>query len=761
MEDDILDLISQGLYTQAHQLVAQRIKKFPGRQYFHALDHLISWKQGRRLEAETAMLALKDQHPNDLKTLGLMYNFFLDAGRPQDANGAYEDAMKRYPTAENVGFDWFRHSLQRNQYDIRVWNRIFMAMQRNHKLSRLYKYWTAFTYLLLIKLGSLSDKEEATFKVLGLRMVEPLGHENNQELFVLLQFWALNGQIDQAVAAVEKAPFDFDIMVLYRAILEDAGQHQRVWDYCVGVLAKYEDFNSTKAVIRAGKELGKSADEVVDALKQGLGDWDTLRNLWLARVELAQVFGTPVADALQAYLDRFGGKLCCVNDIGPYAELYAGLTVPLDDSLSTGAVIRRINAQKIKYLADPSLDVDAFIAENDAIVASAGEVRLAEFDLDPVSELALLSIILDLNRDSSSANVVKSLCKLERLLEKDLHNHKLLLWTTKLYTQLNCGAVLPTLYKRLLIKMVQHETLGHLVDDAHANKDLAALFVEMFRFYKTAAMEITDALSTGFNNGTFNKLELMVGFARRLHPLVLLMLCVLQNIRQLVLCNDWKYANYFAGELLAMVNEVSGLLADNRDFTTEWKLGVFSEPLEGLVGMDVKPLATDVHAWALRYLNVWSSDPAHLKLLNKHISLVKARNPFEKMLNQCYLNLFKLKHGVSDNERQLILNWFGKNMTAAKVQQAAVPADVLLGELNRNLAGFSEFAKLASLVFKRTLVPQVKKQVDLVMAELRKVRWADQQRAELDTIKRGLDLELQSGVNGVIAWVEKSTVAFT
>ncbi|CAN3375476.1 hypothetical protein DIURU_002330 [Diutina rugosa] len=738
MDDDLVDLIDQGQYSHAQQALAQRIKRFPNRPYYPALQNLCLFRQGQQKDAVTKMLKLRDSNPNCTKTIGVMYDFFVEAGKLSEANLCYENAMKRYPTAESLGTTWLNKTLTTHQYSPRLWNRIFMNLQRNQKSSREFKYWTAFTYLLILKSGDATEKEIPLFKQLALRLIEDLGYENAQELYVLAQLWAMNGETDKVVAAVTSSPVNFDVMVVYRNILQEANADQQLFDYCKLILSQFEDFTSTKLLIESGKKLGMSYDEVAEHL-----DSKPTRNNLLAKVELAKVFDKPLDPAVQQYFNAMKSKLCCVNDLKGY-KIH-----PKFEEKSSN-VVAQVNEVKFKYLAGEKFDD---VAEELSKSLSAKSV---EYDSDPVNEVRLLKVILDLQKDSTPQNIIKNICILEDLVETDKYNHKLLLWLLKLYNQLNCGSSIQYFYTRLSIRMVQHETLGHLAMWAQPSKDSCKIFNDMYRFYLTAESEVIECIATGFNQGNYTKLESFIRFGDRMHRSIGRVYALLMNVRQSLLTNDWSYTKFFLDRLVNYENLLDMNYQDNRDFISEWKLGTFDEPLDELKQMTNNVNVADVKLWALQYLVAYTNDPQHFKLFNKAMGSHKAATAFDKLLLQYYLNVFKLSQSSTKKpEVESCLNYLNKNLNSTKIA-ATMPKDVLSGELNQNLYRFVEFTKLVGMLLKRKPNDAVKKLIDSTLADLRKQNWTQQQLAALNDIKKELAPEHRKTVEVLAKTIEKS-----
>jgi N-terminal acetyltransferase B complex non-catalytic subunit len=741
-DKQILELIDQGGYTQAQQLLSKKIQKFPQRSYYYALQNQVLLKMGKKDQALEATHNLLKKVPSDPQTLSIIYDTYMELGQENDANLAYEQVIKRFPTSETLTLEWFDKSI--DKLDLRQWNKIFVYLSKNSS-SRLYKFWNAFTYLMLIEKQLATEKEDQLFKMLGLRMIEELTpFENCQELYVYVSFLALNGQSDKVIEVITSTSLnlDLDLMVKYRQILYDSNHWVELLEYTKEILfvQKLDDFTSWKYFIEAGKSLDISRDEMQSYFKL-----DT-RNCSLALIELALVYGLDPEPAFTNYYEKFNHKLCCVNDLKGYLSNinHEKFQILVDKSseqiLSSNPsspkdLTRLINNQKFVYILGTD-DVDTFLSTNWMIYniyKDNKDIRGGEFDNNPLNELTIISIILDLQKDQSSKNVIKNIAIIYKLLETDKFNHKLKLWLMKLFSRLNTGNLISYHYDKLKIRMLQHESLAHYLKNVNPSKDNLTLFVDIYRFYMTANEEIRSCILTGFNKGTFNKLASFIDLGDKLtHSLTAKFIC-LNILKFSLILNDHAYVNYFVRDLIT--NAKTENFIDNCDVTSEWKLGIFEKPLE----MFEKNLEEiDIKLWTLRYLIMFTEDSQYFKQYNKIVSSYKLKSPFDNLMNQVYLNIFKLFIHRNDKEIDGLTNYLIKNLKFAKLKPTLIGNDILSSQVNNNIISFVEMSRVMGVLAKKhrqvNFAP-LKSVLDQTVMDLKAYNPKEQQLTELSKME--------------------------
>ncbi|ODV76857.1 uncharacterized protein CANTADRAFT_34762, partial [Suhomyces tanzawaensis NRRL Y-17324] len=760
-DSELLSLVAQGSYASAQTILARKIKKFPNRSFYHALTNQILHKQGKTSQAIANNLALLAKTPNDPQAVGLLYEFFdeFEEYAPQ-ANQAYENVIKKYPgsdASKELLLDWFDRSVPK--YDLKLYNKI-LAHLRTQTKDRRYAFWTALVYLQLIPQAP-TPKEAELYVQVALRLVEPLRPFASQERYVYLQLLVHAGQyatITNEVATI-KDGMDLDTQLVYLDALEQTQAWDALYELARTLLVDngFDDFDTWKYLIKAGQQvLASPWDELV-----ALVDACTTRNAALARVELAlQVDPSRYSDAVMAYYSRFAHKSCCFQDLKHYLarkecpELREAIRAndgeedPGVTSLSD--FTRLVNLQKLAFYLEPAPSrefVESHIATNWQICRLCPPDLTGEHDINPVNELAMVAILLQLELDSSPGSIVKAIVELSSLLESDPYNHTLKLWLMKLHSNLNTSNSLMPLYQSLKIKMIQHETLGHYLYPTNPSKKHLEDLITIFRFYLTSNEEVRSSIREGFEKGTYSKLGSFISFGKRLDVSVSRYHVICSVLRYLLILLDTGYVSYFSNLLEQKLDALMNMaeFSDNRDFKIEWK--VLGEPMTSLDHLSVPTnylTTNDLKLAVLKYVLVFcdaADSPAavkHLKHYNKILSSqFKAAVPFDDLLYKLTLNLLKLFKQHKAGDVQLCLNYLVKNLKFDKLKGSLIPSEGILSwKLSHNIQGLAEIIRIARLLMTqgKSAVPSapLKPVLDDLVKELKSFGIIKKQVAELE-----------------------------
>lgn len=765
-DSEILDLIDDGAYTQAQALVTKKIKKFPNRSYYYALNNHILHKQGHTAKATTNNLALLNKYPNDPQTVGLLYDFFELVGCEKEAISAYENVVKRYPTTSlALLLDWFQRSV--GKFDSKLYSKIFSSIYKVDKL-KLYTFWHSFAYLLQIKKGKLSEKEATLFRSLGIKIIQELVPETPDELYVYVKFLELNGNYEQIVDALYTSPLlNLELQLILLHALVEAENWNTLYTFTQDLLfsKRFDDYDTWKLYIMAAKKMDIPYPQVVEKVGQA----PKSRNTCLTLIEAAIAYNEPAP--IKNYYDNYSHKLCCFPDLKYYLEhigpeFIGHLKVQFDEIInsnpsSVNDLTRLVNIQKLQYVlghrlyleSKDTLDLDLgakiklFIADNWKIYniySTNTSIRGGEFDNNPLNQLTLISIVLDLRIDHSTPNVIKNIVILLHLLKADEYNQNLKLWLIKLVSNLNCTNLVSYYYKKLNIKMVQHETLGYLLSPVSPSKDSLSDLVNIYRFYLTTDEELKSSIVKGFEKGVFSKMESAINFGSRLSNSKTRNFIILSIIKFSLILNDFGYITYFVNSLKANAQQLLDTVefTDNSDYTSEWKaIAVFDD--QNLLSEPTKKFSsTHIKLSAIKYLVMFEDDAEKISSYMKHYNKILANSKSSDIFYKLDQGLLKLlKQNLNQNEVQSNLNYIVKNLNFDKLK--AQLGNVLSWETNQLFMSMVEFIKTTQFLLKRSTAkyPQLNSACSQLASELKKFSVANKQINGLKEIKRTLKLD--------------------
>ena len=793
-DNEILDLVDEGSLTRAQALLTKKIKKFPNRSYYYALNNQILHKQGQTSKAITNNLALLNKFPNDPQAVGLLYDFFDQLGYEKEAISAYENVVKRYPTSSlPLLIEWFQRSV--GKFDSKAYSKIFSSIYKIDKL-RLYTFWHSFAYLLQIRAsqqkesgtktsgqlsGKISEKEATLFKSLGMKIIQDLTPETPDELYVYVKFLEMNGEYAEIVNVLQTSSLmNLELQLIFLDSLVQAENWQLLHTVSAHLLfvKKFDDFDTWKLFVMAAKKVGVTYQELNDKVTGA----PKSRNTCLTLIEAAITYDQPAP--FDNYFENYFHKLCCFPDLKFYLDhLGPQFIMKLktqfkeiieSNPTSVNDLTKLVNIQKLLYVlvhkeskslestveqdtqvatdskgSQPSFDdeIDDYVNNNwkiYSIYSSNTSIRGGEFDNNPLNQLTLISVVLDLRRDLSTPNIIKNITILLHLLKSDEYNQNLKLWLIKLISNLNSTNLVNYYYKKLNIKMVQHETLGYLLSPTSPSKDSLSDLVTIYRFYLQTDDELKSSITKGFEKGVFTKMESAINFGSRLANSKSKNFVVLSIIKFSLMLNDFGYLTYFVDFLKSNSQRLLDTVefVDNCDYTSEWKaISIFND--HDLLSKPTQKQFTTAHIKlsAIKYLIMFENDAEKITTYMKHYNKVMATNKspdtlFYK-LDQSLLKL--LKQNLNQNEVQSNLNYILKNLNFDKLKTELL-LDILSWATNHNIMSLVEFIKTAQFLLKRSSskYPQLKAACDQLSSELKKIGAVNKQISELKEIKKTL-----------------------
>lgn len=696
-DDDILDAINEGRFPSAKRDLASKLKRFPNKSYYWALQCYYLYACGDIEQSEKECRILKQKIPSDPESLELLADVFKKLGHKRDANEVWENAVKKYPTTSLI-LTWFNRAV--DNFDARNMQKASMILQKHASLKREYRVWAALANYLW-SLEALEEKEKNLHISLALGLIEkaePL--HNNQETFVKAQILAAKKDYTSLVSVLLALPSrDLDLTLLYLDALDQSENWQKLHEEASRLLfdQNFNDFDTWKHLIRASHHLEIGQDEL-----QKLNTLDS-RNSYVANMEIASQYGSGMESAIDTYWAKFSAKPCCSLDLSNYAlstEFFDRITLEAaelvkSDTIDARTVAVLTNVEKLLVSRDSSHKVDW--------------TKYAKYDYPELSDLYVIHVIQDLAENWTSDRLVLHIVHLEHFAKTDPENFRVKLWLLNLYGQINASSFALKVYSQLAIKMVQHDLYLYKVEPIPNGRNLKDL-VQTFRFYLTSDEEVKLYVGCVFEKELYTKTEDFLRFGKRLSTSLSRHLLVLKIMRMARRLHS-EYYNYFYRMLkerkeVILSDEFS--VCDNRDFKTEYNVGIELGPLafqnhERAKGKEYVQLhylvellvveKNDVHvARYLKLLNKWLSTPAYVGQLT----------PFESHVFKLYLSIFKIVKDSECKDFQQQVNFVGKNLDFKKFRPHIAKLPPLSGELSHMLVEMHEIIGLIRALLKNS-----------------------------------------------------------
>lgn len=706
--DPILIAIEEGRFASVKLDLAAKLKRFPEKSYYLALNCYFLAQSGNITSAEAQCRSLKAKIPSDTQALEILARTFIKLGCPAEANEIYENAVRKYPSTDLL-VTWFSRNVR--LFDTKNTQKAAMLLRKHAKSNRSYAMRAAFVNYLWSTQCSL--EKEAT---LSLNLAEQILDElspftSNQEIFVqMVVFEKLQKyeEIVKLIAPVDQR--DLELTISYLNSLDQVGKWEELYSVCHKLLFEdeFNDYNTWQYLIKAAKNSGKSERDVLGLIKLGS------RNSYMATIETAKVYQSDSDAAILSYYGAFSTKPCCIYDLS-LIDLSSAFYEKVDldfsammakDTLSEKEACALSNLVKLRLRQNPSLDLQWS--------------EFSKFDSRGLSDVYLICMIKALDKDHSPQKVIEHIVYLEHLVKNNSENFRVKLWLLNLYTSINASSMAVKVYKDLKIKMIQHDTLSFKLDLEPSLGNLNEL-VQIYRFYLTSDSDVEDYVQKGFDKDLYSKLQDFLQFGKRLTSSLsrhLLILRILQMSRML----NHSYYNYFYKVLADSKAEImtdSFSVSDNRDSSTDYNLGCELPRILILYNKEHGPGREYAKLYYLKELLIVENNATEnaklLKSFNKILSnplFTKQLSPFENHLFKLLLSLFKLTKGGNEKDKALDLSYLVKNLDFKKLKQKFIDnLPGLSNQRNQVLVGTVDLCKLCQMLLTQILLVKAAKQL--------------------------------------------------
>lgn len=659
--DEILEAINQGSYQYAQSQLTKKLKQFPTKSYYWALQYYYLFSTGKFDEALNKSVELKSKVPSDPNTLNVLYDLFIKLGKANYANEIFENAIKKYPN-QSIILNWFKKSLE--NFDIKNLQKSSLQLSKFNKSNELYSSWASFGYFLLTNLPNLSDKEKTLYQTLSLKLIDDSKGLNNQLAYVMTKVYSQQLKFEKTVELIDGLPeseVDLDLTIIYCKSLYNLQNWTLLKEKSSNLLFvdNFNDFDTWCYYIESCNNLSVPKKDV---------QFDTnSRNSYLAKIHLDTVYNVDLTDSITQYYNKFKSKPCLLIDLQKYInESNKQVLIPLLDIETTNVDVM-VNVYKLKkyYSLDSTTDLSTVYNPKDP----------QTFDLVLEDQIGSIPT-------STPNKIIEKIIILEYLHSKDSQNYKIESWLINLYSLINCSSLSLYHYQNLKIKMIQHDTLSYkILPSLHPS--MLNHLIEIYKFYLTADLEVQDNLYKAFEQGILNKLQDFLNFGSRISNSASKYLIVLEILKFSRISSS-DYYGYFIKLIKSLKNNILAEdfnLSDNRDSTTDIKftngLVNFTKEEIGQIYPNMIKNEEYIKLNLLKELIIIENDSDQISKLfkgfNKILSDSKIKSHltnFENWLFKIYLTFFKIfkLDDTKEQEVSTLINHLSKNLKIDKIK---------------------------------------------------------------------------------------------
>ncbi|GAA5951742.1 hypothetical protein JCM3765_003103 [Sporobolomyces pararoseus] len=299
---------------------------------------------------------------------------------------------------------------------------------------------------------------------------------------------------------------------------------------------------------------------------------------------------------LLAYLEQFGGKMCCFDDLKPYLDILRAEEAQVvlqkakeiaskKEKLSMDEARRSINALKIvRYLSSEQTVEEEVSSANDYLERYFSNLALGKdlppTELQPADDFALLSAqafvsAYHLSNDRSYLEQAAAL--LDHALRSSKYKYQSRILLINIYRLLGASSLSLSHYRIFAVKNIQYDTLSHLILNRGATfaiesgKELGVHeeAIQTERWYKMGQNEAAQMCVQTFTLPNYGKVEDFAEFRSRLDNSLEMSLSALEVLRTRLLRGllDTPQIDQAVSNVKELA-ESTTQLHDNRDFKT-------------------------------------------------------------------------------------------------------------------------------------------------------------------------------------------------
>ncbi|KAG0043629.1 N-alpha-acetyltransferase 25, NatB auxiliary subunit [Gryganskiella cystojenkinii] len=562
----IYDAMEVGNYREGIQLCNKALKKQPDLHIAKALKALAMERTGKMNEGLLLCDELQWAKPTDEATLRTMSMVYRSAGKYEPMIKLYANASKANPMNENLGTQWFM-SLAR-VLDFKGQQMAALQLNKNFKKSN-YMFWAIMSitlqgqnvpagqpnmmYRLAEGMMSKLNTEEKvqTIEELQLYLIILLGQKDRHADALAL----LEGDIGKKTKAIENV----ELRHLRIELLINTGRWQDARQATKDI---FQNVNSDDwrtilqyfdtiflpvqdADLKDSENLAEARAFTTELVQNETKN--AKRGPFLAQIELEKRVQEKIGDnkakildLLVAYVDKFGSKTCCFEDLSGYVS---GLDS--EDASKFCGRLRETHGEKSETVKDICIQIniarfERFTGQHSTLSSTQAMALVNKFwklyedalpfgkDLEQTErqygdDYAIMAahLLIDIHKDTKSYfPLLSAIFILEHALDASKHNYQMKLVLIRVYELLGAYNCATNIYNTMGIKHVQHDTLSHFITDRASS---FGLFDEGLRqlysaheIYHSNEAETPEMILQAYKYSTFSKMHEFIEFQAKL-----------------------------------------------------------------------------------------------------------------------------------------------------------------------------------------------------------------------------------------------------
>lgn len=592
IEEEINGLIKQSAFKQCYKRLAEIRTRYPKSSYYEVLELYVKYKhlpnqfdiQSILVEPYAQDKITSKKITNDLRTLDLLFRMLVEMNHHAAAVTVLELAHAKFGGWE-LAYEFFDKSLQCFDYRRMVEASAALCSYSKDVPSntRMFNFWNAISTIAYFRYqrDRVTSQESMILPRVCFERLEKLKpFESEQEAIIyctLCDELLEDKEIDPQII-LPRLESSLDLY-MKGFMLKHVKDPQVLFNTCLQLLHKIDDFKLIQKLITSGHELGKTVEELKKCITDAVGDSRNGRLAWFEIDLTYNEDGKVTQESLTHYLTKFHNKSCCEIDITTYKEyIHDDMLNEIMHSLPRDDVIHDSNLFKLKLSTETSTELYQRHRDSMKKKSKTDYSSNATFIIDIV-EGVLAKEKKTLLDDLLAVTI------LENYQQRDPHNFQTATFLTQLYMEMGFPTLAHLVYKQLKVKNVQVDSMDHILytrmGGIFPNKQHEMIqtdLTEHMRTYNDINGKLSQFIRISMERKSYSKVEGMIDLKSKLTTSMTRWIIMCERLEMSRLYSDKKQRTalltqfHEEWDLMLHCAKMNGsttsvVFSDNRDMT--------------------------------------------------------------------------------------------------------------------------------------------------------------------------------------------------
>lgn len=567
IETEIRALIKQSAFKQCYKRINELRSRYPKSAYYEILELYVKYKHlPQQFDIDKILIkpyainkTVSNKITNDLRALDLLYRMLIEMNYHDYALNAFDLAHSKFGGLE-LAYEYFDRALQCFDYRRLIeasaalcsYSNLFPYNNSGNTVTttgtsknygRMFNFWNAIATIAYFRYqkNRVTVQESKILPRLAFERLEklkPLKSEQETIIYCMVceELYSDNGIDSNMILGGLK-----DSLNLYmkQFLIKHVKDQQLLFDACLSLLTKIDDFQLIQKLIDSGFQLGKTEQEILNLIDQTVGD---SRNSRLSRFEVDLTYNKAVSqESLSYYLKKFHDKSCCETDIQKYRENINEKTLEIImHNLPNDSPIHDSNIFKLNL-----------VPKEDSVILYQRHKKSLDKKLKTDYSSNSVFIMDIINRKILPNKTLKdkllAITILENYQQRDIHNFQTALLLIQLYMDIGLPTLAHLVFKGLKIKNVQVDSMDYVLytrfGSIFPNKQHEMIsndLIEHLKTYQNINGKLSQFVRIALERQSYSKIEGMIDLQNKLVKSMTRWILMCEQLEMARLYNDRK-----------------------------------------------------------------------------------------------------------------------------------------------------------------------------------------------------------------------------